>query len=274
MHLTVMGLTKGLLITDPLRALHLKQGDVIACVSPKAADHYRKLCGVYGGADLANRVAVVPHAVEMGFRYSGEEKKRQLVCVGRWQDRIQKRPDLLMDVIGKLVASDHGVSVVIVGALTPELEQWWRNLDEGLRSRVDLRGRLNRSELADVMADSQVFYSPSAFESFGIAAAEALCCGCSVVAGRSVSMASFEWFVSENSGTLAEKNVADGHLSAIGTELDAWKRSLRNAAAISEIWCERLHADRVAERVSRSLGVSPNVKNSRSTIRPIGFDEV
>jgi glycosyltransferase involved in cell wall biosynthesis len=248
-HLTTMGLTKGLLATDPLRAWHLKQGDVIACVSPKAAEHYRRLCGVYGGADLANRVAVVPHAVETHFQHSGEEKKRQLVCVGRWQDHIQKRPGLLMDVIGKLVARDHGVSVVIVGSLTPELEQWWRNLDEGLRSRVDLRGRLNRSELAEVMEDSQVFYSPSAYESFGIAAAEALCCGCSVVGGRSVSMASFEWFVSEGSGMLAEQDDAAGHLEALKDELEAWDRGNRDPDAISGFWCERLHAEKVAAMV-------------------------
>jgi hypothetical protein len=41
-HLSAVGLTKGLLMTDPLRAWHLTQGNVIACVSPKAAEHYRK----------------------------------------------------------------------------------------------------------------------------------------------------------------------------------------------------------------------------------------
>lgn len=46
------GLTLGLAVTDPLRAGHLKQGDIIACVSPAAAGHYRRLCGLYGGQEM------------------------------------------------------------------------------------------------------------------------------------------------------------------------------------------------------------------------------
>jgi hypothetical protein len=196
--LTLRGLSAGLVLTDPLWAAHLKQGDVIACVSPKAAEHYRKLCRIYGGADLAGRVRVVPHAVESRFRFSGAPKRRQVACVGRWQDVVQKRPWLLMEVVETLVASDEEVSVVIAGTATRELIEWHRGLDDARRGRVQVRGRVDRAELAEILAESQVFYSPSAFESFGIAAAEALCSGCSVVAGRSVSMAGFEWFVSEN----------------------------------------------------------------------------
>lgn len=247
--LTIRGLTVGLLLTDPLRAAHLKHGNVIACVSPKAADCYRKLCHIYGGEDLARRVAVIPHAVESRFRFAGGPKLRQVACVGRWQDVVQKRPWLLIDVMGSLLAADERVSVVIAGTATSELEAWHHSLGESQRARVQLRGRVDRDELAAILRESQVFYSPSAFESFGIAAAEALCSGCSVVAGRSVSMASFEWFVSEESGTLAGKNDRMGHLAALREELDAWDRHQRNARRISDIWCDHLHADKVAAKV-------------------------
>ena len=40
--LVLRGLSVGLLLTDPLRAAHLKHGNVIACVSPKAAEHSRR----------------------------------------------------------------------------------------------------------------------------------------------------------------------------------------------------------------------------------------
>lgn len=248
--LTLRGLSVGLLLTDPLRAAHLKQGDVIACVSPKAAEHYRKLCRIYGGADLADRVTVVPHAVESRFRFSGAPKRRQVACVGRWQDVVQKRPWLLMEVVGSLLAADEEVSVVIAGNPTDELESWHRSLPGLQRERVQIRGRVDRGELAEILAESQVFYSPSAFESFGIAAAEALCSGCSVVAGRSVSMAGFEWFVSENSGLLAGADDARGHLQALQQELHSWSQGKRDPQAISAIWSGRLHAEQVAGRVS------------------------
>ena len=252
------GLSYGLVVTDPLRAEHLQAGDVIACVSPKAAEYYRKLCRRYGGAKLAGRVAVIPHAVEPRFGYGGEEKRRQVVCVGRWGDEVQKRPRLLMEVIGGLLAADGVVRVVIAGEVTAGMELWHNSLDGGRRGRVRLVGRVDRAGLAGILRESQVFYSPSAYESFGIAAAEALCCGCSVVAERSVSMASFEWFVGGRSGTLAEGKQARDHQSAVERELDGWGNGGRNAAEISGVWCERLHAGRVAEAVLRMMreGVS------------------
>ena len=247
--LSLRGLGIGLLLSDPLRAAHLRQGDVIACVSPRAAEHYMRLCRIYGGADLEDRVRVIPHAVETRFRFSGGPKRRQVACVGRWQDVIQKRSWLLVEVIGALIASDKDVSVVIAGTVTDQLRLWHESLEPDQANRVRLAGSVARHELAGILDESQVFYSPSAFESFGIAAAEALCSGCSVVAARSLSMAAFEWFVSENSGTLAERNDTQGHLATVRQELDSWNNGMRNARQISDVWCERLHADKVAEQV-------------------------
>jgi glycosyltransferase involved in cell wall biosynthesis len=247
--LILRGLTAGLFLTDPLRAAHLKQGDVIACVSPKAAEHYRRLCRVYGGRSLASRVEVIPHAVEPGFRYSGAVRRRQIACVGRWQDEVQKRSRRLLAVLDRLLESDPEATVVIAGKATGEMRNWHAALGKDPQSRVRLAGMTGREKLADWFNESQVFYSPSAYESFGIAAAEALCAGCSVVAGRAVTMPSFEWFVTENSGRLAERDDVDGHVAALTAELDAWDRGIRDASKISETWCERLHADKVAERV-------------------------
>lgn len=252
--LTLRGLSVGIVLTDLLRAAHLRQGDVIASVSPKAAECYRMLCRIYGGEDLAGRVEVVPHAVEHRFQYFGEAKRRQVVCVGRWRDTVQKRPRLLMDVIGLLVASDDGVVVVIVGAETPEMMEWHQSLDDGQRGRVQVRGWVDRDELAAILLESEVFYSPSAYESFGIAAAEALCSGCSVVAGRSVSMASFDWFVSEDSGTLAAIDQSQWHVRSLSDELASWSKGERDAREISRVWCERLHAGRVAAQVREIAG--------------------
>jgi glycosyltransferase involved in cell wall biosynthesis len=247
------GLTIGLVATDPLRAVHLKQGDRIACVSPKAAASYRRWCRIYGGRELAERVRVMPHAVEPRFRWQGEAKRRQVSCVGRWGDEVQKRPGLLMAVVDTLLAADEQVTVVIAGDRTPGLEAWHRGLAESRRARVELAGRLERADLVSLFATSRIFYSPSAFESFGIAAAEALCCGCSVVATRSVSMASFEWFVAEDSGVLAEVDDPVVLARVLREELDAWEGGMREAARISATWTGLLHADRVAARVVSGL---------------------
>lgn len=244
----------GLLAIDPRRARHLQQGDVIACVSPEAARHYRKLCFFYGGTGLRNRIRVIPHPIEMGYIYGGEAKKPQIVCVGRWEAKVQKRPKLMCEVVRKVLETEPDVSFHIVGTCTPELEQWHRSLALEMRNRVRLLGQLGREALLALLRESTIFYSPSAFESFGIAAAEALCCGCSVVAGRSPSMASFEWFVADQSGRLATDDTASGHAIALREEMSSWARSERNALGISTIWRARLHADKVAAAVLKLAG--------------------
>jgi len=247
--LALRGFSVGLCLTDPLRASHLKQGDVIACVSPLAARHYRRLCRIYGGKALADRVTVIPHAVEPHFRYSGTEKRRQIACVGRWDDEVQKRPRLLMACVDSLLHADSRLVVAIAGRPTPELEKWQATLPSGHRQRVRLLGNIDRAALACLFAESQVFYSPSAFESFGVAAGEALCAGCSVVAERSLSMSAFEWFVSANSGTLTESADATAHVRAIQVELEAWAKGERNPVEIARYWQGRLHATHVAEKI-------------------------
>ncbi len=249
--LFVRGLSVGLVVTDPLRAHHLKQGDVIACVSPAAAGHYRRLCRVYGGKELAKRVEMLPHPVEPTFALGecAEPKLRQVVCVGRWQDHLQKRPLLMQAVLQALLENDPSVRIEIIGTITSDLEHWHQSLHQEKQNRVHLRGRVGRDLLATILRHSQVFYSPSAYESFGIAAGEALCCGCSVVAKHSVSMATFDWFVSQNSGRVAATDDTQGHLQALEQELTCWEQGHRSPSAISDTWCALLQANRVAAKV-------------------------
>ena len=247
-------LTIGLLRTDPLRAVHLRNGDLITCVSPAAADCYRRLCRFYGGEELVKKVRVLPHPVERHFNYDGRSKKSRIVCVGRWEDEIQKRTWMLPEVLGPLLSGNETILVSIAGSPTPQLQAWHSSLPETQRGRVDLMGFADRDRLAELMGESTVFYSPSAFESFGIAAAEALCCGCSVVAGKSVSMCSFDWFVSENSGCMAVPDTIPAHISALSSEISEWSNGKRDASAISEVWCSRLHADKVATLILAMAG--------------------
>lgn len=245
----VRGLGPGLVFTDPLRAEHLSHGNVIACVSPKAAESYRKLCRIYGGADLVRRIKVVPHPVEERFTCGPDDKRRQVACVGRWRDVIQKCPDLLLATLQLLLDSDPEVKVLVAGDGAELFAAWQRGLPEALGSRVRFPGRMDRSQLAGMLRESQVFFSPSAFESFGIAAAEALCSGCSVVARRSVSMASFDWFVSRESGRLSESADPRALADAIRMELEAWDQGERDALQISSYWSGWFHAHHVAANI-------------------------
>ena len=254
------GLTLGLLRTEPLRAVHLRQGDIIAALHPDAAENYRRLCRIYGGKDLAARVAVIPHAISPSLSY-GEgslAKQNRIIAIGRWDDVIQKRPALLTEVIGRLLSRDSHVAVDIVGNLTERIRAWHHGLPPDAARRVHLHGKLPHEEIRRLLLAARVLYCPSAYESFHIASAEALCCGCSVVAADMPTLASVRWFVSRDSGTLAATDDANGHLEALVRELSLWETGGRDPMTISDIWTEILHADKVAERIVKVIAERQN----------------
>jgi glycosyltransferase involved in cell wall biosynthesis len=242
------GVAVGLPVTDPLRRMHLAHGKWIACVSPGAVEHYKRLCGIYGGPEMSAKVTLVPHPVEGRFSFCGNQKRERVVCVGRWSDETQKRTRLMMTVLERLLIEEP-VEVEIAGTSTDGLAAWHNALPAELRDRVKIRGRLGRNELAELYLHARILYSSSAFESFGIAAAEALCSGCTVVAARLVSMGSFDWFTRGGGGTLADVDNLSGHVEALRQELAKWRRAERDPIAISGLWGPLLHERAVAERV-------------------------
>lgn len=241
------GLGPGLLRTDPLRAMHLKQGDRIACVTPAATEVYRRLCGIYGGKHLAAKVMTLPHPVNPLYRYSGTTKEKRIIAVGRWDAKIQKRPEYLLHVMASLVKKHPNLHIDIVGKEIPEFQEWSATLTEEEQERVKFHGYLTAADLLDLYGRSRVLYCPSSFESFHIASGEALCCGCSVVGADSPSLPGFPWFVNEGSGQLAKSDDPDGHEKALHAELEAWDGGDRDPFEISSRWMKRLHAPQVAK---------------------------
>lgn len=154
-----------------------------------------------------------------------------------------------MRVFSVLAEEDDSVAIDIIGNTTPELEAWHRQLPALSKTRVCLAGRLSPDEIARRMQGAQVVYCSSTHESFHITSGEGLCCGCSVVAARLPSLSSFEWFVSDASGTLSENDTVEGHVDALKHELRAWEASSRDPRRIADIWSSRLHAENVARTV-------------------------
>ena len=203
---------------------------------------------------------MIPHAISPSLSY-GEgslAKQNRIIAIGRWDDVIQKRPALLTEVIGRLLSRDSHVAVDIVGNLTERIRAWHHGLPPDAARRVHLHGKLPHEEIRRLLLAARVLYCPSAYESFHIASAEALCCGCSVVAADMPTLASVRWFVSRDSGTLAATDDANGHLEALVRELSLWETGGRDPMTISGIWTEILHADKVAERIVKVIAERQN----------------
>ncbi len=237
-------------------AAHLAIADVIGAVTPDAADRLRGFLANHGQAEAAARVQLIPHPVHPRFVTHGEKAHDgaiTFVTVGRWDDRAQKRPDLLMQVIDALCARDPRMYFRIFGRLIPEMEQWHSRLEPGSRERVLLHGVVPNAELLEAYQAAHSYLCVSAYESFLIAAAEALCCGCSIVACESPTLPGPKWFASDSRGTLSGNLAAKDLTRASLLEAEAWRQGQRDSHEIAAWAQQNMHATHVAESYATLL---------------------
>ena len=239
--------TWSLLKHDLGRSRHLHQADLIGAVSPLAVERIRRVCRWYGGEALASRVRLIPHPVAMVMTYSNQIKKPRVVTVGRWTPEAwrQKNPFLLSEVATRVLHQNPRSEFVVVGAMEEGLRRRMLESAGSAADRIRITGRLSHPNLVDLYQVSQVSLCTSNHESFHISSAEALCCGCSVVAPSLPELPSFAWFTSEASGRLAARHPS-ALARAVLDELALWSQAGRDASQIAPPWCRRLHADRVA----------------------------
>lgn len=239
-----------LLAKDMGRARYFRHAHLIGAVSPLAEDRLRRLCRFYGGRSLAARVHLIPHPVAPYMRYQGEAKKPVVVAIGRWlpEDWPQKDPEMLWKILARVLAESPHAEARILGRMDSALQSRFVSLGNRHPGRVQVMGYQPNNTLAPLLAASQVLLCSSLYESFHIASAEALCCGCSVVGPATPELPSLHWFVRENSGTLAART-PDALGGATLHELAQWRAGHRHAQTISSRWSTRLHAAKVARRI-------------------------
>lgn len=158
-----------------LRLWALRQADVVAVVS----EGMRELALAAGVP--AGRVVVAPMGVDIRrFRPPAAGNRSGLLFVGRLVEG--KGVDTLIEAFALLAAGHPDLRLVVVGdgPLRPGLEA--RVMTLGLADRVAFTGALAADAVADAMRGAVVLAMPSRSEGLGLVAAEALACGCPVVA--------------------------------------------------------------------------------------------
>lgn len=169
---------------DALNRRVARSFDGVACASAFAAAEWRRI-GV--------RPTVVPLGVDLDRfhprrRAAPGRPRRAVEVVSAGRLSREKRPEQAVDAVARLRAAgvDAGLTLVGDGPLRRRIEHVARRR----RLPVRIRGHLaDRVAVADALAAADVAVCPCPYETFGLAALEALACGTPIAVPRGGALA-------------------------------------------------------------------------------------
>lgn len=209
--------------------------------SPGAAERMQRMIQTFSGAK--QRIKVIPHPVnEDTIRYTGCPKENRIIAVGRW-NAFQKDFPLLQRVLEGFLRRHPAWEATVVGNGVPVRGPSPADLER----RISYHEKLTHEQLADEYSRSKIYLMVSRFESFCIAAGEALCCGCSVVG--SCDVPSSYYFAETQSGGVAATRTAKDVLKTLDQEVECWAGGERNPDTIASISRKRMGSRAVAQAI-------------------------
>jgi glycosyltransferase involved in cell wall biosynthesis len=135
---------------------------------------------VESGVSL-RKMKVVPYGVDLNTFYPSAKRiddEFQILFVGNVT--VRKGIGYLVDAFRKLNCGRK--HLVLAGSISSELESFINEL--GRDGNVSVMGSVQQQRLKDVMSTSHVMVLPSVEDGFGLVMAQAMACGCPVIASR------------------------------------------------------------------------------------------
>jgi glycosyltransferase involved in cell wall biosynthesis len=149
----------------------LKLLPAVAIETPHATTLWKRLATRLGvRPDIFHSI---PHPIQTEIFKPNPSiaKKNQVISVGRWESYQKNYPLLVRTLVAFLEENPSWTALVVGSGLPPTPPH----------SRIFFSAPLSSVHLARQMQESKILLSSSRYESFGLAAAEALACGCALV---------------------------------------------------------------------------------------------
>jgi len=221
----------------------MERVSVYAAETPLASARVRRFLEMYQASPMP-RVVTIPHPVNtssMGFA-SEDRKLDQIIAVGRWDDAVKGWP-LLKRIVKRFLERNPSWRFLVAG---PGAEEDCQSLQQQFEGRFQMLGKIGHDQLNGHLRASKIYLLTSHSETFNIAGAEALCCGCSVVGPGQIPSTSY--FAGHGSGTVSNLRSLPHMLDALNSEVSLWEDGMRDPSLISRRWIEELGAQSVARR--------------------------
>jgi glycosyltransferase involved in cell wall biosynthesis len=181
---------------------------------------------------MENSAATIPES----------EKPVHMLCVTSFGKgrKVTKRPELLVEALALMPDEERKNYHITIAGAGEGLEAFKKLVDEnGLAERVMMAGFTPHEKLAAMMRNADVLVHPTEIETFGVVAAEALCCGLPCVVS--------------NRGALPDliTHGANGLLVPDNTPT-AWLEAFRNTDSLIKNANKRQISENMTKRVNYS----------------------
>ncbi len=216
---------------------------VFAAETPIASARVRRFLEMYDANPLP-KVVTIPHPVDVSVMNwdQAPQKLNTVIAVGRWDMAVKGWP-LLEQISRRFLEKMPEWKMVVAGA---GAEREGRRLEEAYPGRFRMLGSLDREALSRELVTAKIYLLTSHLETFNIAGAEALCCGCSVVGPAQIPSSAY--FAGYESGTVSYLRTPDHMADALRAEAVEWEAGARNSERIAAFWKEKVGAPAVAQR--------------------------
>lgn len=241
------------LITPRRRLQHLACSHAVTMPTRLGVIWMKREVTRLGRPDLAEKIFYSPHPQKTLFQYDGTKKQNAIVCVARFlpEDWPQKRPALLVKSLNAFLAQNPGWQAYVVGRGATRLTQAL-----AFQPHLSIRfvENLVHQDLVTLYQKSKIGFWASLWEGQQGAAAQALCCGCSVVAPAGPLNNCFEDYVSLASGRVVSGHGPQAFADSLVLESESWEQNYRIPENISRNWVKVFHADKIARNLSFCIG--------------------
>lgn len=191
--------------------------------SPKAREHLLRF------SSRPETVRWIPNPVKgPEISYEGNKKIPLIIAVGRWEDP-SKNGRVMVAALSEVMQQWPRYQAVIVGTGFEHIRHW--------PSSIRYVGRQSHDQVLAWMREARIVFQPSLWESYGLAVAEGLCCGCTFVG---TPLESFDFFsMGGTCGTVAHGFRHQPVVAALDAEIRQWEKGNRQAERIRMMWTTR-----------------------------------
>jgi glycosyltransferase involved in cell wall biosynthesis len=232
--------------TQIIKQIELSDGVIVE--SPDALSNLNYFLTTWGRQDLIKKTYFVPDPVTPDFIDAEIGTKENIVVsYGRWDDFRQKNTAVMVETIVKFLEERPDYTSIIFGTGKGMIQNLTKNIFKDIADRMRVLGFVERDRIKQILSSARMFFIPSRWESFGLAAGESLCMGCSVVATpvESLRYLTMQGF----SGTVSSTFSKNAPLAALIQDSTKWENGYYEPDKIATFWRAKLNRKSVAKSI-------------------------